>query len=81
MTQAEAHAALRCFVLRAQEQGRRAVLIITGKGTAEGGGVLRRAVPLWLEEPALARRILATAQAQPQHGGAGALYLLLRRTR
>jgi DNA-nicking Smr family endonuclease len=38
-------------------------------------------VPRWLEEAPLRRHILATAPAQPGHGGAGALYLLLRRRR
>jgi DNA-nicking Smr family endonuclease len=43
--------------------------------------VLKSAVPRWLEEAGLRRRILAVATAQPRHGGAGALYLLLRRRR
>jgi DNA-nicking Smr family endonuclease len=38
-------------------------------------------VPRWLEEPALRPMILAREPAQPRHGGAGALYVLLRRQR
>jgi len=43
--------------------------------------VLKSAVPRWLEEAGLRRKILAIAPAQPRDGGAGALYLLLRRHR
>src|ERR1700691_773524 len=48
MTQDEAHRALNRFIARAHDDGRRAVLVITGKGAREGEGVLRRAVPRWL---------------------------------
>jgi DNA-nicking Smr family endonuclease len=81
-TQAEAHHALAAFVHSSSEAGRRCVLIITGRGLGPAGpGVLKSAVPRWLEEVGLRRKILAIAPAQPQHGGAGALYLLLRRRR
>jgi len=54
--------------------------VITGRGQL-GGGVLKQAVPRWLAEPELRRHVLAIAAAQPEHGGSGALYLLLRRVR
>jgi DNA-nicking Smr family endonuclease len=78
LTQSEAHGALQRFVARSHDQGRRALLIITGKGHE---GVLRRAVPRWLDEPALRPLVLAREEAQPRHGGEGALYVLLRRRR
>jgi DNA-nicking Smr family endonuclease len=82
MTQAEAHRELVGFVVASHEVGRRCVLVITGRGLGpEGPGVLKSAVPRWLEEAGLRRRILGVAGAQPRHGGAGALYLLLRRRR
>jgi DNA-nicking Smr family endonuclease len=82
MTQAEAHRELIGFVVASHEVGRRCVLIVTGRGFGPNGpGVLKTAVPRWLEEAGLRRRILAVAAAQPRHGGAGALYLLLRRRR
>ena len=43
--------------------------------------MLKDAVPRWLNEPALREHILAFNHAQPRHGGTGALYILLRRTR
>jgi DNA-nicking Smr family endonuclease len=76
MTQAEAHDALARFIARCYAAGMRAVLVITGKS-----GVLHGAVPRWLEEGNNRARILASSRAQAQHGGAGALYLLLRRQR
>ncbi|HEX4192911.1 MAG TPA: Smr/MutS family protein [Stellaceae bacterium] len=76
MTQSEAHDALTRFIARAQKHGSRAVLIITGKS-----GVLHGTVPRWLEEGDNRGRILAIRRAHAQHGGEGALYLMLRRAR
>jgi DNA-nicking Smr family endonuclease len=88
MTQDEAHRALNGFVARAEEDGVRCVLVITGKGVrrlaageAEEFGVLRSAVPRWLNEAPNRARILAFGAAQPRDGGSGALYVLLRRRR
>jgi len=82
MIQDEAHRALDEFVVRAQGAGKRAVLIITGKGLrGEGTGVLRAAVPRWLNEVKLRALILSIAPAAPKDGGGGALYVLLKRQR
>lgn len=80
MTQAEAHRALGAFIRAARAAGKRCVLVITGRGGG-GEGVLRRAVPRWLDEPEFRPHLLAIAAAQPRDGGAGALYVMLRRTR
>jgi DNA-nicking Smr family endonuclease len=83
-TQTEAHDALDRFLARAQAGGKRCVLVITGKGgrgEGEGPGVLKSAVPRWLDEPHLRARVIAIAPARPQHGGEGALYVLLRKPR
>lgn len=80
--QDEAHHALNAFITGSAAAGRRVVLVITGKGrVSEGGGVLRRSVPQWLRLPPCAVHVLAVMPAQPQHGGAGALYVMLRRKR
>jgi DNA-nicking Smr family endonuclease len=83
MTQDDAHAALARFIGASRAMGRRCVLVITGKGrpNAAGGGVLKQAVPCWLNEPGLRAQILAFVAAQPKDGGAGALYVLLKRVR
>ena len=82
LTQDKAHRALNRFIAQAQSSGVRSIIIITGKGrVSEGGGVLRNQVPQWLNGPGVRPRILAFSPAQPRDGGAGALYVLLRRQR
>jgi DNA-nicking Smr family endonuclease len=82
MTQAEAHRALAAFIHRSHDAGRRCVLVITGRGFGPSGpGVLKVAVPRWLEEAGLRQHILAIAPVRPRDRGAGALYVLLRRHR
>lgn len=77
-----AHRALSAFILGQAEAGRRCVRVVTGTGfTREGGGVLRDAVPRWLNEAPLREHVLAFSHARPDDGGAGALYVLLRRRR
>lgn len=82
LTQSEAHDALIGFVRRSHAQGRRLLLVITGKGgMPRGEGVLRSGVPRWLHETPTRDLVLAVHQAQPQHGGGGAYYVYLRRRR
>lgn len=79
-TQNEAHRALARFLPSARAAGCRCVLVITGKGLGSGG-TLRHMVPRWLNEGANREHIVAFCPAQARHGGAGALYVLLRRRR
>ncbi|WP_207455764.1 Smr/MutS family protein [Azospirillum sp. SYSU D00513] len=82
MTQAQAHTALASFVLRSWNEGRRCILVITGKGSYSAqGGVLRQAVPRWLAEAPLRPMVLAVQTAQLRDGGDGALYVLIKRRR
>ena len=82
MTQAQAHHRLTSFILRARAKGLRTVLVITGKGKlSEGGGVLKRQLPLWLEGGDLAAAVLSYAPAHIRDGGSGAFYLRLRKIR
>lgn len=82
LRQAEAHRVLCGFLERCQREGKRAVLVITGKGMRnETGGVLKANVPRWLNEPRLRPLVLSFHPARQQHGGEGALYILLRRRR
>ncbi len=61
--------------------GERCVLVIHGKGLrSESEPVLRRGLPGWLADPRLGGRVLAFAPAKPEDGGAGATYVLLRRS-
>lgn len=81
-TQQDAHDDLLAFLKRAHAAGKRNVLVVTGKGmTTSKTGILRQAVPRWLNEPAFRSLVLAFDYAEPQHGGEGALYVLLKRVR
>jgi DNA-nicking Smr family endonuclease len=94
MRQAEAHLALRRFLMSCYSRGLRWVLVITGKGATRrrndddsvgfslGGnepGVLKRNVPMWLGEPELRAIVVSFATAAIPHGGEGALYIQLRK--
>lgn len=89
MTMAQAHPELVGFILGSQSIGRRLVLVITGKGKDrdDGGpiptrhGILRHQVPQWLALPPLSQTILQVTPAHLKHGGHGAYYVYLRRTR
>jgi DNA-nicking Smr family endonuclease len=93
LRQRDAHTRLRAFLLEAHADGLKTVLVITGKGGEEPAdrlgdlagerqrGVLRRNVPHWLEEPELRAVVLSFTQAGVRHGGAGALYIQLRKGR
>jgi DNA-nicking Smr family endonuclease len=80
-TQVQAHRALRKFLLDAQAAGNRYVLVITGKGRDQEQGILRRQVPLWLEAPDFRDLVVGFGTAHTGHGGAGALYVRMRRKR
>lgn len=80
LTQHEAHALLLSFLARAHAAGIRHVLVITGKGASLGSdGVLRRAVPSWLATGPFQPLVGGYESAARHHGGAGALYIRLRR--
>ncbi len=87
MTQAEAHQALRGFLRHSQARGARVVIVVTGKGGSFDNaigfpgerGVLRRLTPHWLREPDMRSIVLGFEEAGRAHGGAGALYVRLRR--
>lgn len=77
-----AHRALNAFIQFSTDAGRRCVLVVTGKGSRDGGiGVIRAAVPQWLNLAPLREHILSYNAARPQDGGEGAIYILLRRKR
>lgn len=77
MTQAEAHSRLFRFLESSYQQGRRTILVITGKGRC-GEGILKSAVPRWLSEPEFRKYVSGYHEAHASHGGGGALYVRLR---
>lgn len=89
MTMDKAHPALIGFVSRAHAQGKRLVLVITGKGKHrdDGGpipvryGVLKHNVPQWLRMAPLNHIVMQVQEAHISHGGSGAYYVYLRKSR
>ena len=89
MTQRQAHAALIDFIQTSFCDRKRNLLVITGKGRPKGReevvgygkreGILKSTVPKWLDESPLQGLVLAFTTSQREHGGAGALYVLLRK--
>jgi DNA-nicking Smr family endonuclease len=69
------------FILQCQQLGLRSVLLIHGKGSSsadkERSSILKGCVDHWLRELEI---VQAFHSAQPQHGGTGALYVLLRKS-
>jgi DNA-nicking Smr family endonuclease len=80
--QDEAHDLLLDFLQRAHTRGLRHVLVITGKGSSMGSeGALRRAVPLWFSKLEFRFLISSYEWAARHHGGEGAMYVRLARSR
>lgn len=82
-----AYHALDLAIERAIARGDRVLLLITGKPPRPESerpyarGRIRAAVGDWLAASRHARHIAAVRAAHPRHGGAGALYIVLRRSR
>lgn len=90
MRQHEAHRALVRFLHDVQARHGRVVLVVTGKGgrmsqflddPMREAGVLRRLTPQWLSAPELRATVAGFEEAAQPHGGSGALYVRLRRSR
>ena len=80
-----AHARLDHGLALAIAQHARLVLLITGRerpgADRHGRGVIRRKFLDWLAAGPHAGRIAAIRPAHPRHGGAGAVYIVLKRSR
>lgn len=85
----EAFAKVDNFIPHCYNQGKRCVIIVTGKGLTirEGDdlftpkGILKRQVPQWLNMPRLRAMVLIYKHPSERLGGAGALYILLKRNK
>jgi DNA-nicking Smr family endonuclease len=91
LTEGAAHRVLFAYLAGAQSRGYRLVLVVTGKGNPRRDetaswmvsphGVLKQMVPRWLAQPELAAMIASIRPAHVRHGGDGALYVYLRKSR
>ena len=93
MTCVQAHEKLFGYLARAQQSGKRVILVVTGKGGPkktgyadfryvdfeDSRGVLRREVPMWLSGGAMRHMIVSFSDARQNDGGSGALYVVLKR--
>lgn len=80
LTEAVAHGALLGFLRRAQGEGARHVLVITGRGASFGSqGVLKRALPHWFSTGEFRLLVAGFEPAERSHGGEGAFYVRVRR--
>lgn len=81
MTKDEAKAAIDGFFRTSRQAGKRCVLLVHGRGihSKDQVPVLKDALKTWLGTARFGRHVLAFATARPADGGAGALYVLLRR--
>lgn len=84
-----AHARLTASIAQALAMGARVMLLIAGKPRPHDEqdqrgnrrGVIRAKLLDWLAHSPHAGQIAAVRPAQPRHGGAGAVYIVLRRGR
>ncbi len=88
MRAAHAHTELLGFVRRCYGDGKRLVLVVTGKGSKAGDdagimpsrqGILRQSLPHWLSAGDMRGMILQITPAHLRHGGGGAYYIYLKR--
>ncbi len=77
----EARHAVEGFVRKRSHDGDRVVLVVHGKGThsPRGNAVLRGEIAAWLSQGRSARHVAAFATAPDDHGGGGAVLVLLAR--
>ena len=77
----EAKAELESFLARSRQQGKRCVLVVHGRGlhSKDQVPVLKEALKRWMHTARFARHVLGFATARPHDGGAGAVYVLLKR--
>ncbi len=81
LTREEARVKVDEFMHDSRLHGCRCILIIHGRGlnSKDQIPVLKEALRVWLTRGRIARHVLAFATARPTDGGAGAVYVLLRR--
>ncbi len=81
MTKSDAKEAVQRFLLDRWEERHRCVLIVHGRGlnSKDQVPVLKEALTAWLQRGKVGRRVLAFCTARPHDGGAGAMYVLMRR--
>jgi len=92
MTQDQAYHGLKGFLTMSHAQGKRCVLVVTGKGgrhkpedgfssIPDGQGILKTRFTDWISRPPLTDIVLRHDPAQQKHGGGGAFYVYLKKNK
>ncbi len=81
LTLTQARAEVERFLNESRRMGLRCVLIIHGRGLSspDGQPVLKPHLVGWLSKTGLRKHVLAFTSARPYDGGAGAVYVLLKK--
>ena len=81
MTLEKAFDSLIYNIEKAQKEGQRFLLIITGKGrgTKEGRDSIKSKIETWMKHPNISSKVIKYVDAQPKDGGSGALYVLIKK--
>jgi len=80
MTEEQAYNALCTFLIKSSMAGLRYLLVVVGKGKG-GTGVIKSNFKHWIESDIrFAKKVIMIKEALPEHGGAGAYYVFLRRS-
>jgi DNA-nicking Smr family endonuclease len=80
-TRDEAREKVKTFIQQSMAERKRCILIIHGRGhgSKDRDPVLKKSLTSWFTRRSLRKKILAFTTARPCDGGAGAVYVLLRK--
>jgi DNA-nicking Smr family endonuclease len=81
LTKKEAETVVDKFIIQSYHKGLRCVLIVHGRGlgSIDHKPAIKRELPVWFKRGILKKIVLAFVTAKPCDGGAGALYVLLKK--
>jgi len=81
LTKKEAETVVSEFIINSHNKGMRCVLIVHGRGlgSLNHQPTIKRELPVWFRRGMLKKIVLAFITARPCDGGAGALYVLLKK--
>jgi DNA-nicking Smr family endonuclease len=81
LSREQAKPELEAFIAASRLQGKRCVLVVHGRGlhSKDQVPVLKEALRVWMTAGRISRAVLAFATARPHDGGAGAVYVLLKK--
>ena len=81
LTKKEAETVVGEFIIKSHNKGMRCVLIVHGRGlgSLNHQPAIKKELPIWFRRGMLKKIVLAFVTARPCDGGAGALYVLLKK--